>query len=64
MKKNGQNVLTWDEMLKVEDQHPFFAGNLRSLRSGGFSTPSNRDHPPVRHLKRKSSHSAKFKVRD
>jgi hypothetical protein len=62
MKKNGDNLLTWDEMLRVEDHHPFSAGNLQSLRMGGFRTrcqhgqprakPSKAKHSPVADLRR------------
>jgi len=53
MKKNGHKSLTWAEMLKVEDKHPFSAGNLQSLRMGSLS-PSR-----VMRLKRKHSKTAK-----
>jgi hypothetical protein len=26
-------ILTWEELLKIEEKHPFSAGNLLSLRS-------------------------------
>jgi hypothetical protein len=37
--KNGHKLLSWEEMLEVEDKHPFFAGNLQSLRMSGTAVP-------------------------
>lgn len=59
MKKNGHKLLTWEEMIEVEARHPFFAGNLRSLRMGGLPTASPRSHRRVKHPKRTPPHTAK-----
>jgi hypothetical protein len=53
MKKNGHNLLTWEEMLRVEEKHPFSAGNLRSLRMGGFLARSERGYSSVKRSKSK-----------
>ena len=53
MKKNEHAPPTWDEMLRIEDQYPFFAGNVRSLRMGGFRVGSQPRHPGVRRSTRK-----------
>ncbi len=59
MKKNGHNLLTWEEMLRVEEEHPFSAGNLRSLRMGGFRIRSERRRSRAVRSKSKGSHTAK-----
>jgi hypothetical protein len=59
MKKNGRNLLTWEEMLSVEDRYPFSAGNLRSLRLSGFRTRPQRGRLRVRRSNAKLSPTAK-----
>jgi len=55
MKKNGDRLLTWEEMLLVEDQHPFSAGNLRSLRMGSAPFRSERSNSHCKDPNRKFS---------
>jgi len=62
MKKNGHNLLTWEEMLRVEEKHPFSAGNLRSLRMGELRTRPERGHSRAKRSRPKRSATAKRRL--